>query len=884
MLAGLSGAGLLAGAALQLQQPALWAAGTYARLLFAGLLVMALGPGLVPWAQSCTASGAVPGVPSHLSNASRWPRWRKDAWLLRRMLPPLLVLSAAAIGFGSTGWRAEQRLADALPPALEGQDLVITGLITGLPQTSLLGTRFVFDVEAAIWRGEPVHVPRRVSLGWYRGFDVDALVVGPLVDLRAGQRWRFTVRLRQPHGHRNPHGFDLELWLFEQGIRASGSVRATAGTPPEKLADEAGAPVQRLRQHLRDRIDAEVADPSAAGVLAALAVGDQAAIARSDWDLFRTTGVAHLMSISGLHVTMFAWLAAAAVGALWRFSPRAMLAMPAPAAARWCGLAAAAGYAVLAGWGVPAQRTVWMIATVVLLRSTAVRWPQPAVLGAAAVVVTALDPWALLQPGFWLSFVAVGLLMGSEPVTSERGPTVGVMPRLLDAARSGLRTQVVATVGLAPLTMIFFQQVSLIGFVANLLAIPLVTLLITPLALLGTLLPGLWWLAGALVQGLNHALALLAQTPLAVWTAAAAPAWAATVGLLGAVLLVLPLPWRLRWLGLPMLLPLMAPAVMHPPEGGFELVAVDVGQGTAVLVRTRAHLLVYDAGPAYSPEADAGERVLLPLLRARGEKHIHLLMLSHRDSDHVGGAAALLAHGGVLALSSSLADGHPLRAGTIPHRRCETGQAWVWDGVRFEVLHPRAEDHHAAARPNTLSCVLRVASATGESVLLSGDIEAAQEAALLTRDAGALRSSVLLVPHHGSKTSSTPAFLDAVAPHVAVVQAAYRSRFGHPAADVVERYRHRGITLVRSDACGAWTWRSFGAGAGWSAVPAPRSGVATTAGTSADAGPGLGPAGATIGVCQRQRARRYWHHPGVSAAQPTASGTLAPAVKPPTHP
>jgi len=840
--AALAGIGLLTGAGLQLQQPALWGAASYTGMVVAGL-VLAAAVWLAP--RHC-------GVQSR-GRSGTTPRRRGGIWLARLTL----AAAAAAIGFGSTGWRAEVRLADALPAALEGQDLVITGLIAGLPQTNLSGTRFVFDVDGATWRGEPVVVPRRISLGWYRGFDVDALVVGPLADLRAGQRWRFTVRLRQPHGNQNPHGFDLELWLFEQGIRASGSVRATAGTPPQKLADAAGAPVQRLRQHVRDRIDAAVADPAAAGVLAALAVGDQAAIARSDWDLFRTTGVAHLMSISGLHVTMFAWLAALVVGALWRLSPRAMLAVPAPAAARWCGLAAAAGYAVLAGWGVPAQRTVWMIATVVLLRSAAVRWPQPAVLGAAAVVVTALDPWALLQPGFWLSFVAVGLLMGSEPVSSPRVAAVGTVPRLRAAALGGLRTQTVATVGLTPLTMVFFQQVSLVGFVANLVAIPLVTLLVTPLALLGTLLPGAWWLAGALVQALMHGLELLAQTPMAVWTAAAAPAWAAAVGLVGAALLVMPVPWRLRWLGLPMLLPLMAPAVPQPAEGSFEMVAADVGQGTAVLVRTRTKLLVYDAGPAYSPEADAGERVLLPLLRARGEPHIDLLMLSHRDTDHVGGAAALLAHGGVQAMSSSLADGHPLRAASVPHRRCDAGQSWVWDGVSFAVLHPRAEDHHPGARPNTLSCVLRVTASDGQAVLLAGDIETAQEAALVARDPAALRSSVLLVPHHGSKTSSTPAFIDAVAPRIAVVQAAYRSRFGHPAAEVADRYRQRGITLVRSDACGAWTWRAGMPDAG-----------DTPGGSAGAAGPG---------VCQRQVARRYWHHPVVPATGAGAGASAAPA-------
>jgi len=541
------------------------------------------------------------------------------------------------------------------------------------------------------------------------------------------------------------------------------------------------------------------------------------------------------MSISGLHVTMFAWLVGGIVSRLWRLSPRAMLACPAPHAARWLGLAGAAAYALLAGWGVPAQRTVWMIAVVVLLRSLGLRWPLPGVLLAAALAVALADPWALLQPGFWLSFVAVGLLVGSEPAQLAR-PAATRTPaawrgRLWTAVRGGLRTQVVATVGLAPLTLAFFQQVSLVGFVANLLAIPLVTLLITPLALLGLLLPPLWLPAGALVQGLTAVLQALASWPWAVWTAAAAPPWAVAAGLLGGLVAVLPLPWRLRGLALPLLLPLLWPPVERPRDGQFELIAADVGQGTAVLVRTHRHLLVYDAGPTYTPEADAAGRVLLPLLRGRGERRIDLLMLSHRDSDHVGGAASLLRALTVSALSTSLAVDHPLRAAGVPHRRCDAGGSWVWDGVQFEVLHPPAADHDTSPQGNALSCVLRVRGVEA-SALLTGDIEAAQEAALLQRAAGRLRADVLIVPHHGSRTSSTPAFIDAVQPRVAVVQAAYRSRFGHPAPAVEARYGDRGIPFVRSDTCGAWTLPATGT---------PR--------------------------CERLVTPRYWHHPGAAAAR-----------------
>lgn len=770
--------GVLAGSALQLQQPV-------------------LGPA---WAApAALAAGLVLGLAG-----------RRRAWAV--------ALAAGLLAFGAAEWRAASRLAQQLAPALEGQDLVVTGVVSQMPRSTLAGTRFVLDVEGASRRGEPVELPPRLSLGWYRGVDVDRLIPGAPVELRAGQRWRLTLRLKRPHGAFNPQGFDFELWLFEQGLGATGYVRGGA----ELLAERAGRPFERARQAIRDRIARQVPDAATAGLLAALVVGDQAAIERDDWDLFRATGVAHLMSISGLHVTMFAWLAGALVAAAWRRSAHLVHRLPTPMAARWGGLAAALGYAVLAGWGVPAQRTVWMIATVVVLRAAGVRWPLPAVLLAAAVVVTALDPWALLQPGFWLSFVAVALLAGSDPAR-HAGDGAPPLPRWRAALQGGLRSQLVATIGLAPLSMLFFQQVSVVGFVANLVAIPAVTLLVTPLAMLGVLVPPLWTLAAWAAQALMALLQLLATAPLVVWSAAAAPPWAVAAGLLGGALAVLPLPWRLRALAVPLVLPLLAPPVERPPPGRFEAVVLDVGQGTAVLVRTTNRLLVYDAGPSYSPEADAGQRVLLPLLRARGEPRVDLLVLSHRDTDHVGGAASLMAGVPVAALRSSLEPTHPLLARGVPHQPCEAGQAWTWDGVRFELLHPSAAALAAGGKPNTLSCVLRVVG-EGASMLLAGDLEAAQESALVAAGTE-LRADVLVVPHHGSRTSSTPAFIDAVAPRTAVFQAGYRSRFGHPAPDIVARYEARAITTVRSDRCGAWT---------------------------------LPPAGTPW--CERQVSSRYWHH------------------------
>jgi len=730
-------------------------------------------------------------------------------WRLRRRHWLALAGAVAVLAFTQAALRAEWRLTPELHPAWEGRDLVLGGRVDSLPiavtgQGGVPGWRFEFAVESVGPAGTalPPQVPRRLMLLAYGDTPIGA-----------GERWRFTARLKRAHGLANPGGFDSELWLFEQGLRASGVVRAA-----ERLQAAPWWEIDAARQRLRTAIRGHVADPGMAGVLAALSLGDQNAIAQADWALFRDTGVAHLLSVSGLHVTLFAWLVAALADPLWRRSGRLCLYLPAPAAARWLGVGAALAYALFSGWGVPAQRTVLMLAVVAGLQTLGLRWPWPLALLGAAVAVTVADPWALLQPGFWLSFGAVGLLMAAGGAHAE-----GWRARL----RAALRTQLIATAGLAPLSLICFAQLSLVGLLANLLAIPLISFVITPLALLGAALPPLWTLAAALTALLMAWLKLLAALPGAVWWLPPAPVWAQALALLGAALLALRLPWRLRGSGLVMMLPLLWPAVPRPPAGEFELHAPDVGQGNALLVRTRGHALLFDTGPVYAPGADAGERVLLPLLRGLGLRRLDMLVLSHRDSDHVGGAAALLRALPTTELRSSLEAGHPLLGAGPRALRCEAGQAWTWDGVRFELLHPEPAHYEAGLKSNDLSCVLRIRSASGRRALLAGDLEAGQERALAGR-VGDLRADVLLVPHHGSKTSSSAELLAAVRPELALVQAGYRSRFGHPAPPVLARYQAAGIAVVTSPACGAWRWQSDSAPA--------------------------------AGVCERERRRRYWQH------------------------
>jgi competence protein ComEC len=734
------------------------------------------------------------------------------------------LVGAAVLAFGVTGLRAVEYASQGLDPALEGRDLQVTGVVAAMPQRNELGLRFRFEVESARAGDATVQLPPLLQLGWYNGAwpvsDSQMELQRNPADLRPGERWQLTVRLKAPHGNLNPHGFDYELWLWEQGIQATGYVRAgPRDAPARRLGTSWAHPVEQLRHAVREAIYNRVQDKRAAGILAAVVVGDQSAIDRADWDVFRATGVAHLMSISGLHITMFAWAAALVVGALWRRSGRLCLTVPAQHAGLAGGVLLAAGYALFSGWGVPAQRTVWMLATVGLLRWSGRQWPWPWIWLLACAVVVSIDPWSLTQAGFWLSFVAVGVLFASDPGRGEEA-----VPGWRGRALALLKEQWVVTVALTPLTLLLFGQVSVVGLLANLLAIPWVTLVVTPLALAGTLVAPVWDAAALAVQGLALALQWMARLPFATVTVAAAPLWAGIAGVAGGLLLAMRLPVPLRALGVPLMLPVLLWQPQRPAAGEFELLAADIGQGNAVLVRTAGHTLVYDAGPRYSAESDAGHRVLVPLLRALGER-VDTLVLSHRDSDHTGGAAAVLAMQPQAALLSSIEAGHELQA-LRPATRCLAGQAWEWDGVRFEVLHPVPANYEGAPKPNAISCVLRIANGR-RTALLVGDIEQPQEARLVAESAAALAADVLLVPHHGSKTSSSEPFLDQVHPSIAFVQAGYRNRFGHPAPPVVARYDERQVHLVESVKCGAARWSS-----------AQPDAVA----------------------CERETAARYWHH------------------------
>jgi competence protein ComEC len=768
---------------------------------------------------------------------------RRAAGALRWLARGLALGAALALGFGYAAWRAELRLADELALADEGRDLVVVGVIDSLPAQLERGQRFELAVERVETPG--VRLPARIALSW---FGAAAAVV-------PAERWRFTVRLRRPHGNFNPGGFDLEGWMLERNLRAGGYVRDGRSGPdrpaPERLDAQVaalGANVDRARHHLRALLQQRLADQRHAGVLVALVLGDQRAIGEADWQLFNATGISHLVSISGLHITMIGGLAALVAGALWRRVPRLLRIGPAQAAAALSGMTAALGYCLLAGWGVPAQRTFFMLTVVAAALLLRLPMTPSVTLALAAALVTLIDPWASAAPGFWLSFGAVAAILLA--MRGQRAPQ-GWRQRLWVAAQ----VQLAVTIALVPLTIALFQQVSVVSPLANAVAIPVVSLVVTPLSLLGglfVLLPAPFDSIAVPCLAIGHALfgALAAALQWAAgfpWAAVALPApppWALIFALAGVLWLLTPRGWPQRWLGAVWLLPLVLWPGPRPGNDEIWVTALDVGQGSAVLLETRTAAVLYDTGPRYTAQADAGGRVILPYLRWRGLQSLDLLVVSHLDSDHSGGTASVLRGMPGTPVLTSVDPAHPMFAQAGRVERCAAGQSFELGALTLTVLHPASGDYALRRSTNAMSCVLR-AEAGGVRLLLTGDIPAAQEAELLAR-ASPGPMLVMAAPHHGSRHSSSAALIAATRPHWALFQAGYRSRFGHPDPGVVEAYRAAGARIVRNDHHGALQWRIR-----------------------------MGPHPQADPTAARQALRRYWHNQPAPLAAPPAEPELA---------
>jgi len=699
--------------------------------------------------------------------------------------PCVRVPAAVAGGFLWTlGWAA-----CCAPPAFDAawdeRDLTAEGVVASLPERRGEALRFELRVDTLSAGERQLPPPGRVRLSWR--------TAAPTV--RLGERWRLQVRLKRPRGFANPGGFDYEAWLFRAGIAATGYV---ADSPDNaQLGPPAGLwRLAALRQALHDRLAGWEPEARSTDVLAALAVGARGGFDAALWELFRRTGTTHLMSISGLHVSLVSGLVYGVVAWLWRRVGRLAGWLPAQHAGAWGAVGAALGYSALAGFSVPTQRSLLMGAVVlgsVLLR----RVQRPAlVLALALLAVLLADPLAVLAVDFWLSFGAVAVIL----VTA-----LGRRPRSWrDRLSVWARVQLAITFAMAPITLLLFQQVSLVSPFANAWAIPWFGLVVVPVALLATFLLTLMPAAGAAVVGLVAWLAELGLRGLDAMAAlpfaelhAPTPAWAvAGSALLGTLVLALPHGVPGRAIGVVLFLPLLWQQPAGVPAGHVRLTLLDVGQGLAAVLRTHRHTLVYDLGPRLSAQFDATSAVVVPYLHHAGVRRVDALVLSNGDADHAGVPAHLLRAFPVLAAYS----GEPARIDGLDTRHCHEGQAWEWDGVELRFLNPI----DPVLQGNDASCVLQLR--TGDaSLLLTGDIGAAVERRLVSGFGDALRATVAQVPHHGSRTSSDPVFVAVVRPQLALLSTGFGNRFGFPKPEIVERWEGTGAGLLDTQDSGAVT-------------------------------------------------------------------------------
>lgn len=667
---------------------------------------------------------------------------------------------------------ASFRLSERLEESQEGKQINIQGYIADLPEKNDNSVRFNFVVTDSGQR-----LPSKIRLSWYY----------PDQEIRAGQYWSFTVKLKRPHGNVNPGGFDYERWLFSEAIAATGYVRSH---PKPELLDlkPPWYCISAWRQQIANRLSGILEGRPSLGLVKALTIGDGSSIAQKQWELFRTTGTTHLMVISGTHIGLVSGLVYFFVLKLWawvgvlKWSPQKVAALSA--------LTAAFFYSALAGFSVPTQRSVIML-TMMMAAVILQRQVRPFhTLAAALFAVLLFDPIAVLSSGFWLSFLAVGLIVFS--VTGRLGK--------LRIIFTTIKLHWVASFGLAPLLLLFYQQVSIIAPLANLIAVPIISVLIVPLSIVAILLAFVAPLAAKfffipvdlILHGLEWTLTAMAELPLAAINHEPPSYWALFLAFPALLLAFAPVGTPSRWLALVMLSPLIFNGSKRPEPGGIMLTLLDVGQGLAVAVQTANHWLIFDTGAKFSNESDVGKNVLLPFLRTQGAQQIDRLIVSHGDNDHIGGALSLIRGIQAKLVMTSVPD---QLSGYQPVK-CGAGQSWQWDNVVFSMLSPGSK---RMSGDNNNSCVLRIQSEHG-AVLLTGDIEASAESWLVNHYGKDLQAEVLIAPHHGSKTSSTASFLEAVKPDYILIPAGYRNQFGHPHRDVLARYRQiKAIKLNSAD-------------------------------------------------------------------------------------
>ncbi len=706
----------------------------------------------------------------------------------------ILIVSCSIIcGFLWALFRADIILSNKLDRTIEGETVIVTGQVVSLPEIMDSGIRFEFRIdEMKSQAGVILKTPGKVRLGWYR----------ENVELKPGEHWRLHVRLKQPYGFSNPGGFDYEGWLFQHRIRATGYVRNKEQN--DLLHSASSFSINHQRYLVRGLINKiHIADSEKAFVFA-LSLGDRSKISAKDWQTLMYTGTNHLLAISGLHIGLVAGLFFILGRWVWAFAGSLPLLLASQRFAALSGLSGALMYAAMAGFSIPTQRALIMLSVWMLSLFFNRRFASSDVIAVSLLAVLIIDPFAAMDVGFWLSFIAILII------------TYGMTCRVQTDA-SGWhnawwkwgRVQYLVAVGLFPVLVLWFQQYPLVGILANIIAVPYISLIVVPLVLVGiVLLPFVFPVGEFALQLAGHALGwlwpfleYLSGLEFILWQTASS-SLAFTSGMLGILIVLMPKGMPARWLGVFWLFPLLFPHSESPKTGDFWLSQLDVGQGLATVIQTQNHSLIYDTGDRFSEKFNAGAAVIIPFLKHYSIQHPDLLMISHGDRDHIGGAKALLAKYPQIHVLTSIEE-------KVDHSnvdKCVEGQRWHWDGVDFEILSPtRSKDYLG----NNSSCVLKISN-DQYSVLLTGDIEQAVESKLIRAMPDKLSAKILIAPHHGSKTSSSLAFIDTVSPEIVIFPVGYRNRFGFPKQDIISRYESRQVKILNTARDGALLFRFEG--------------------------------------------------------------------------
>jgi competence protein ComEC len=680
-----------------------------------------------------------------------------------------VAIFAALLTFLASSIALDNRLQNTLV----GQDITLSGIIASVPEYQDRSIRFDF-------RPNPASniLPDKIRLSWYR----------PLPkNLTAGEQWQLTVRLKPPHGTMNPGGFDYERWLFQQGIGATGYVRKNIDN--QKLIDSASYNINKLRQSIAENIKTQLPESNNIGLIQGLLTGLRHNISPEQWLILQHSGTSHLLAISGLHIGLAAAIGFFSFRWLWSIRANNLLRLPAKQAGAIGGFSFALFYAALAGFAIPTQRALIMLAVLLLALSSRKQLNSSQILSAAGLLILLIDPVAVLSIGFWLSFSAVGIILF---LSQHRYPN----PKWQWA-----KIHTFIALGLTPLLLLFSLKISLIAPLANFIAVPFVSLIIVPLLLLAAVL--LWLyppasvillkLADTLISLLMQWLSNLASWPYSHWQNTEISSLFFIPILIATIIILSPKGLPAKWLAMLGFLPLLGFTKPGPEHGDFDFILLDVGQGLSAVIQTQHHSLVFDAGAKFNEQSDAGKNIVGPFLRHRGLNKIDTLVISHSDNDHIGGAKHLIKNFDINSVLTS-------QTTNIDNSQsCLAGQSWQWDGVTFIFLNPHALQ---IGSKNNLSCVLKVSNAS-HSVLLTGDIERQTEKKLVKHYGEQLASTILVAPHHGSNTSSTPPFITAVNAQTVLFPAGYLNRYHFPKQQVIQRYQDSGVIRYNTAEHGA---------------------------------------------------------------------------------